>query len=91
MRDLLVDTLATYRLTKLVVDDVITAPLREKIFEKHPPHEASWSYALTCPWCASVWIGAGVVVARHFFPRGWDAAATGLVASAVTGIISERV
>lgn len=91
MRDVVVDALATYRLTKLVVDDVITAPAREKIFEKHPPHDRSWSYALTCPWCSSIYLGFAVAVARKFFPRAWDVAATGLAASAVTGIVSERV
>lgn len=91
MRDVAVDVLATYRLTRLVVEDVITAPAREKIFEKYPPNEDKWSYALTCPWCASIWLGAGVAIARRFFPRAWDVAATGLAASAVTGIVSERL
>lgn len=91
MKDLLVDVLATYRLTRLVVEDVITAPVREKIFEKYPPTEDKWSYALTCPWCASVWIGAGVMIARKVAPSAWDPVAKGLAASAATGIISERV
>ncbi len=84
------DALATYRLTRLVVDDVITAPIREQIFEKHPPHDRSWSYALTCPWCASIWIGLGVAASRALVPKVWDPVASGLAASAVAGIISER-
>ncbi len=88
---LLKDSLATYRLTRLVVEDVIAAPVREKIFEKYPPHDRSWSYVLTCSWCASVWIGLGVAILRVAAPKLWDPIASGLTASAVTGVISERV
>ena len=84
MRDLLVDVLATYRLTVLVIDDVITEPLREKIFEKHDPREHGWSYVLTCPWCASMWIGMGVMISRRVAPRKWDVVAKALAASAIT-------
>lgn len=90
MRDFFVDALATFRLTRLLTEDVITSPVREKILKKYPPTEESWSYALTCPWCASVWAGLGVMAARRMFPAGWDAVATGLAASAVTGLVSER-
>lgn len=91
VKDLIVDSLATYRLTRLVTEDVIAAPVRDKIFEKHPPHDRSWSYVLTCPWCSSVWIGIGVMIARKIVPSAWDPLAKGLAASAVTGVISERV
>ncbi len=91
MITLLKDCLATYRVTRLVVDDVITAGVREKIFEKYPPHDRSWSYALTCMWCASIWVGLGVVAARKAAPTVWDPVASALGASAVTGLMSERV
>jgi len=89
--DLIVDVAATYRLTRLVVQDVIAAPAREKIFAKYPPHDRSWSYVLTCPWCASIWIGLGVMTVRSLSPSAWDPIAKGLAASAATGILSERV
>lgn len=85
------DALATYRLTRLVVEDVITAPAREKIFDKYPPHDRSWSYALTCPWCVSVWVGLGVAALRVAAPSVWDPISKGLAASAVTGVLSERI
>lgn len=91
MRDAVVDSLATYRLTVLAIEDVITQPLRERIFEKHPPHENGWSYALTCPWCASMWIGLGVVVARRLFPKAWDPVALGLAASGFTGAMYQKL
>lgn len=90
MLTFVVDSLATYRLTRLVVEDVIAAPLRDKIFEKHPPHDKSWSYALTCPHCASVWLGFGVIAARVLTPKAWDPIAKGLAASAVTSIAYDR-
>lgn len=34
MNDLLVDSAAAYRLTKLVTDDVITQPLRDRLLER---------------------------------------------------------
>jgi len=84
------DSLAAYRLTRLVVEDVITSELREKIFEKYPPHDKSWSYALTCYHCAGLWTGLVVAVARVAAPRAWDPISNGLAAAAVTGLISER-
>lgn len=91
MLDLLVDVLACHRATKLVVEDVITAPLRNKIFAKKPPTEDSWTYLLTCPWCASIWIGAGIVAARTVAPKAWDPVAKALALSSATGLIAERV
>jgi hypothetical protein len=89
--DLLVDVLACHRATRLVVEDAITKPLREKIFKKYPPHEESWSYVFTCPWCTSVWIGAGIVAARAIAPKAWDPVARLLALSSATGLIMERV
>lgn len=89
--DLAVDALATHRLVKLVTDDVITAPLREKIFEKYPPQEDSWSYALTCPWCAGIWIAAGVVAARRLLPKAWAPVAELLALSSAAGVIQEKL
>jgi hypothetical protein len=91
VRDLLLDVLAGHRLTKLVVDDVITKPIREKIYEKWgPPTEESWTYLFTCQWCASVWIGAGNVAARKLAPKAWDPVAELLTISSVAGAILER-
>jgi hypothetical protein len=88
--DLVVDGLAAYRLTRLIVEDTITAPIREKIFDKYPPSEDSWSYALTCTYCASIWVGAGIVTARAVAPRAWKVAAVGLALSGVVSLIQSR-
>lgn len=59
--DAVIGALAAHRLTRLAIQDVITAKPRNRILEKYPPTQDSWSYVLTCPWCAGMW--AGLVVA----------------------------
>ena len=89
--DVSLDALATYRLTRLVVEDEITAHLREMLWDRYDPGETKIGYLVTCPWCMSFWVGAGVVVARHTFPRTWSSVAKALTFSAVTGIIARRL
>jgi len=90
MRNLLVDVLAGHRLTRLVTEDTITSPIRQKIFAKHPPTEDAWSYALTCPWCSSVYIGFGIAALRRFYPQVWNPVAEALAISSAAGLITER-
>ena len=52
--------LAVYRLTRLVVEDEITAPLREAVLTRWPESRAA--YLVTCPYCVGVWAGALAVV-----------------------------
>ena len=85
------DALAVYRITRLVIQDEIAADLRDKVFEKFNPAETKIGYLLTCPWCVSVWAGLGVVAARRFAPQLWDDLSTALAASAVSGLIEERL
>jgi hypothetical protein len=87
--DLIIDSLAAHRLTRLAVEDVITEPIREMVFEKFPPHPRSLSYALTCPHCAGVWVGAGIVAARLLAPRAWRVAAVGLATASVVSLIQD--
>jgi hypothetical protein len=58
--DLVVDALATSRLTRLVVDDELTEPIREYIWKNHSPEDTKLGYFVTCPFCVSIWAG-GVV------------------------------
>lgn len=46
---------------------------------------------VTCPWCSSVWLAAGVVAVSRVAPRQWRYVARGLAFSAVAGIIGSRV
>jgi hypothetical protein len=91
MLDAIIDAAATHRLTKLVIDDFITEPLREKVFEKFgDPSESKVSYLITCPWCVSFWAGAGVVAARTLAPKAWRPLAYALAFSSATGWVEEH-
>jgi hypothetical protein len=87
--DLAVDGLAVFRLTRLLTEDELLAPVREYIWKNHSPEETKIGYFITCPWCTSIWIGGGVVAARTLAPRTWDRAARALSFSAAAGIISQ--
>jgi hypothetical protein len=91
MDNLIVDALATQRLTRLVVEDAITEPIRNFIFKKFgEPEDNRISYLITCPHCASMWIGFGVVAARTIAPKAWRPLSYALAFSSVTGWIEEH-
>lgn len=74
--------LASYRITKLVLDDYLTEPLREKLQplrSKHP----KFNYFMGCPWCVSIYAGAATVLIEYTVPQ----VNTLLASSALTGII----
>ena len=82
---LVVDALAAYRLTRLVTEDRITAPLRDRV-------PAGWASELVgCSWCVGVWAAAGVVAARRLAPRAWTPVAEVLAVAAVVGITAETL
>lgn len=91
MRDLVLDLLSGYRLTRVVLDDSRHFPplagLRvrtERTLLRHPP----WATVLDCEWCASAWVGLGIVVARKVAPRAWRAASLALGVSAASGLLT---
>jgi hypothetical protein len=66
----LILALATARLTQLVVDDEITAPVREAIGEKAEEQTFQGPFdvlseIVNCHACTSVWAGAGILVAEQ--------------------------
>ena len=87
----IVDALAVHRLTKLVIDDKITEDLRNKVYEKYgEPADSKISYLTTCPWCVSMYLGLGVVVARTVAPKAWRPLSYALAFSSFTGWIEEH-
>lgn len=59
-------TLAVARLTKLVIDDRITLPIRSWIVAKNG--ENGWfTFLVHCPWCAGMWISMAVAPLWYFF------------------------
>ena len=89
---LIVDIIAVYRLTKLAIDDEITYEIRQKVWEKFPPETTKIGYLFTCPWCMSIWMGAGIFALRKVDPELANYVSSVLTASAATGIaISKHV
>jgi len=80
------DSLAVYRLTKLVMEDKITEDLRDWIYDKFP-HGSKVRYLINCQWCVSVWAGLAVFGLRAVNPKAADLLSGALAASAVTGIL----
>lgn len=65
MRDVLTKVLAVDRITRLVVEDEITRPIRDWVNNRWP--ESKVSYLVNCKACVSVW--AGLVVYSGKIPR----------------------
>jgi hypothetical protein len=63
---LVIGALATYRATKLVLEDEILADFRAKWWKKWPPESTKRGYLLTCPHCLSIWIGAIIALILVF-------------------------
>ena len=92
---LILATLATARLTRLTVEDVITERPREaavRFLVKHRGPESMMAYLITCPWCASMYVGAGVAGAWWAWgDTRWFTAAVGALAfSYVAGFLASR-
>lgn len=83
------DIIATYRLTKLVMDDKITEDFRTYIYQTFP-RESKISYLITCPWCVSIWAAAVIFAIRRIDPQTADVVSGILTASALTGIAYTR-
>lgn len=64
METLIVGTLATARLTRLVTEDSITQPLRDRAMSSNP----LVGELVHCRKCVSVWAAAAVVVASRVSP-----------------------
>jgi hypothetical protein len=79
--------LATYRLTRLITRDTITAPLRDRIYNHLPPEESHLGYLFTCEWCMSIWT-ASLLFTSSIITPVTDAVATVLALSAVAGLLT---
>jgi hypothetical protein len=88
---LIVNALATHRLTRLVTTDAITEPVRKRVWEKYPPETTKLGYFVTCNWCTSIWVGAGVAIADTVAPRAWRVVALALAASSAVGLVEEKM
>ena len=124
---LILAALFVYRLTRLVVSDTITEPLRNRLLARWPsddteftdewvegeppttrygapvawldpvwiPLEPHWfGQLITCPWCASIWVGALVTVGLWAVDAAtlgwWGWVMLPFVFSAITGLLTAQ-
>ena len=69
---LLVAGLATARVTRLIVQDEISAPLRAWAF-RHDKNSQHIGYIVSCPYCTGVWAAVGVLalMTLAYWADGW--------------------
>lgn len=93
--DFALDSLAVYRLTKLVIEDKLTEEMRNIIHDKFPAvtdkrtglrRMSMVEYLFHCPWCVSIWAAVFIYTLRKISPETADYVGGILAASAVTGI-----
>jgi hypothetical protein len=80
--------LATYRVTRLITRDMVTAPLRNAFWKKFPPESSYLGYLSTCEWCFSFWIGSGFVISAIIIPSVTYIVATVYAVSAIAGLLT---
>lgn len=98
---LLLDALAVFRLTHLIIDDAVAAPLRDLLIGHaygetrdmagmRPPVAARPRMAmfLACPWCVSFWLAIPVVALQALLPGVCLVVCAALAFSAVAGLLS---
>lgn len=91
--DTIVDAIAVYRLVRLAQVDDITQGPREAFVNRYGGTKGgiAWSALADCPWCLSIWVAGGVVIARAVSPRLWGMIARALAFSAAAGVITGLV
>ena len=82
--------LASYRLTRLLVIDVIFEPLREKVWKKFPP-STKLGYVFTCMWCMSIWSALALILLFLVLPLLAYVVSLVLSISAIVGVIAARL
>ena len=87
---ILIGALATFRVTRLIVQDYLTETPR-KWLQAHLPEKLS--YLIGCPWCASFYVGAAVALTLVAWPdnRAINGVLIALAFSTVTGLIATHL
>ncbi len=83
--------LASYRLARLMVEDEITAPVRERIWKRYPPETTKVGYLFTCYWCSGIWSASALQLSRIIAPKTTRVVEAGLAAAAVAGLLAAQV
>lgn len=60
--------LASYRIARILIDDVIFDTPREAIWRRYPPESSKFGYLFTCYWCLGLWTSGILVVLYILLP-----------------------
>jgi hypothetical protein len=82
---LAVGGLAVFRLTRLLVEDKIAEPIRDRLAANA---EGRLAYFVTCPWCVSMWVAGGWAAVTVAAPAVAAPVGAALAWSAVSGLLS---
>jgi hypothetical protein len=85
--DVAVLVLAALRLTRLVVADDITAPLRERLWRRFPP-ATRLGYLVTCAWCSSFWVSVVLLSSYSIVPTATTYVSAPFALSAAVGLLT---
>lgn len=94
LTELVTLSLATHRGTRLVIEDEISAPVRELIISSldgYPAIQDKVQYLLSCPWCTSIHVATALLVLRKIHRPTYIFLSSLLAASSVTGLISTNL
>lgn len=83
-------SLATYRISKLLIEDVIFERPREAIFRRFPPESTKTGYFFTCYWCTSMWVATLLTLGFILIPSVMLFICLPFAISAIAGLLSER-
>lgn len=87
--DIVIDGLACYRVTRLVVEDHLFDRPRDRLVARlQLGDHLKLIELIGCPWCVSVYVGFGIVAARRLAPNLWGPVASALAASAAAGLLA---
>jgi hypothetical protein len=80
-------SLAVYRITRLIVEDIVLEKARNLVWSKFP-HTHGLGYLITCYWCTSFWVSSLIVIAYTIVPVAVVAVGLVMALSAITGLIA---
>jgi hypothetical protein len=87
-----VDALATYRLTRLLVSDGIVDRPRQALLRRCAERgHTKLVELIECPWCTGFWMSVVAVGARRVTGRRWAPVGEVLALSAVAGLLAAAV
>ena len=80
--------LASFRVTRLFVQDVLFESFRERVWGRFSPESSKFGYLFTCFWCLGFWVSLIDFICYTILPTQTLFAAYVFALSAVVGWLS---